>query len=314
MIEFPEIQNLFDLYEKFKREQWSATELSYGKKGLRGDITGDYGPTWIDLAKVPSIRSLDQESRDLFVWEHAWLALCTSIQGEDFAVRLCASEAEEVPENDARMALSMQIVDEVRHYETGMRILANRYRDMNFVYLEARERRWKDLLSENYTHKLIGFHVVTEGLAMGRFRNRELNSPDPVVREMYRRINIDEARHTALGMLYLSRKIKDIPQSERSKLEDYVFQKVLEDYQIYTEKMFSKDICRKVGLDAEDLIEEVKKQRLDDIVRVELNRRVMPKLNQLGLLPERLVPKYKQHGLFVDRNPPPTAMIRIGSN
>ena len=310
MIIFPEAKNMFELYEKFKREQWNANELDYGKEGQSGDITGDYGSTWIDLEKLPSLKRLNAEQRDAFVSEHSWLALCTSIQGEDFAARLCGSELEEIPDRDARMALSMQTVDEERHYETGMRILVNRYHNRDFVYVKAREERWKNLLARGYMEKLIAFHVVTEGLAMGRFKNREVNSPDPVIREMYRRINFDEARHTAIGMLYLSQRIKNMTETERHQLEDYTFDRVVEDYRTYTDRMFSKEICGSVGIDHYELVEDVARSGIHDIVRVELNRRVMPKLSQLGLLTDRVMPKYKQLGFFVDLEQPPTALMR----
>ena len=310
MIVFPEIKTMFDLYEKFKREQWNASELDYGSHGETGDITGDYGPTWIDLSKVPSLQGLLPEERSLFIAEHAWLALCTSIQGEDFAARTAASEAEEVPDRDARAALSMQTVDEVRHYEAGMRVLTHRYRDREFVYLRARDQRWKAFLARGYMEKLIGLHIVTEGLAMGRFKNREVHSPDPVIRDMYRRINVDEARHTALGMLYISHSIKEMPETERRQLEEFTFERILEDYRMYTDKMFDPDLCRRVGLDALTLTQEVRRLGLDDIVRVELNRRVMPKIKVLGLLPDRLLPQYRKHEFFVDSRIPPTAQMR----
>ena len=310
MIIFPETQNMFDLYEKFKREQWTANELNYEGKGQVGDVTGDYGSTWIDLRQLPSLRSIDNNDLDKFVSKHAWLALCTSIQAEDFAARLCGSELEEIPDKDARMALAMQTVDEERHYEVGMRILANRYREKDFVYVRGREERWKNLLGQEYLRKLIGFHIITEGLAMGRFRNRELRSPDPLVREMYRRVNIDEARHTAIGMLYVSQRVKAMSLSQRNQLEDYTFEKVLEDYLTYTDRMLSKDICHEIGVDHYLLLKEMKDLQIDGIVRVELNRRVMPKIRQVGLLSDRVLPRYKEHGFLVDTQQPPTAIMR----
>ena len=310
MIIFPEVKNMFELYEKFKREQWNASDLDYGAEGQSGDITGDYGPTWINLEKLPLLKNLSSEQKSIFVSDHSWLALCTSIQGEDFAARLCGSELEEIPDRDARMALSMQTVDEERHYEIGMRILVNRYRNRDFIYVKGREERWKNLLARGYMEKLIGFHIVTEGLAMGRFKNREVNSPDPLVREMYKRINFDEARHTAIGMLYLSQKIRDMVESERHQLEDYTFGRVVEDYLTYTDRMFSKEICSKLGIDHHELVNEVKQFGLDEIVKIEINRRVMPKLNQLGLVSTRVLPRYKQAGFFVDSEQPPTSIMR----
>jgi len=310
MIIFPEAKNMFELYEKFKREQWNASDLDYGAEGQSGDITGDYGPTWINLEKLPLLNTLSSEQKSAFVSDHSWLALCTSIQGEDFAARLCGSELEEIPDRDARMALSMQTVDEERHYEIGMRILVNRYRNRDFIYVKGREERWKNLLARGYMEKLIGFHIVTEGLAMGRFKNREVNSPDPLVREMYKRINFDEARHTAIGMLYLSQKIKRMVESERHQLEDYTFERVVEDYLTYTDRMFSKEICSESGVDHFELVNQVKQSGLNEIVKIEINRRVMPKLNQLGLISARVLPRYKQLGFFVDSEQPPTAIMR----
>ncbi|MDG7001539.1 MAG: hypothetical protein JRN15_20775 [Nitrososphaerota archaeon] len=310
MIVFPEAKNMFDLYEKFKLEQWTANELDYEGDGQTGDITGDYGTSWIDLSRLPSLQTLDKRKQDEFVSKHSWLALCTSIQAEDFAARLCGSELEEIPDKEARMALAMQTVDEERHHEVGMRILSNRYHDKDFVYVKGREERWKNLIGQEYMRKLIGFHIVTEGLAMGRFRNRELKSPDPVIREMYRRINFDEARHTAIGMLYVSHRVKSMTEGERHSLEDYTFEKVLEDYITYTDRMFSKDICNEAGIDHTLLVSEMNDLGVDRIVRVELNRRVMPKIKQIGLLSDRVLSKYKQHGFYVDNDQPPTALMR----
>lgn len=310
MIIFPDIKNLFDLYEKFKSEQWDARDLTYSTSRVAGDMTGDYGPTWLDLNRLPAIQELSHKEKELFISEHAWYALCTSIEAEDVAARTCASEAEETPDRDARMALAMQVVDETRHFEVGRRILYAKYRDRDYVVLPAREKRWKDFLEKDYLRKLIGLHVITEGLAMGRFKNREFVSPDPVIREMYRRINLDEARHTALGMMYLGLKVKHLAAEERKKLEDFALERVVEDFHIYTDKMIYDDICRKVGLDSYDVVQQLHSTGLADVVRTEMNRRVMPKLNALGLLSERLRPKYASLGFRVDRKTPNTALMR----
>lgn len=179
---------------------------------------------------------------DLSVQLPRWLprediakAMSQLYHGEVATGRLCRRLLAEVPEPEARSCLELQIADESRHAAVYLRYL-ERLGHMAPVD-SAFEAVLEDGLawSGSALGMVVLFHVVVEAEALRLLDGVARFLPCPLLRQINRRISLDEARHVAFGQIYLRDRVAGLPEDERRHIYYWV-QKL---WSSYTQATFS---------------------------------------------------------------------------
>jgi len=137
--------------------------------------------------------------------------------GELAAWNVAADLARKLPDVDAKMAATGQVFDEARHF----RVLRD-YLDRAGVPLPKLNPYGRRLLvglleTKSLLQKLYGMQLVVETLALAIFKELAEGAPEPVLAELLRYIERDEARHVALGVMYLPTLAASATPLERAK-------------------------------------------------------------------------------------------------
>ena len=128
--------------------------------------------------------------------------------GEAYAWLVSASLLQEVKSTGARAALTMQVMEEAKHFVVIRELLRAfdvpipRQSAWEYMFLES-------VMKSDGLEKLFGMNVAVEGIALSLFG---LLSEMPGL-EVLRLIHLDESRHTALPANYF----KEFPMSEWQK-------------------------------------------------------------------------------------------------
>ena len=213
-------QDMRNLYEKAKRDQWNAsTDIDWDNGGdpdcgiLPDGLIDIYGTKYWD--KLDDKHRLEL-NRHFSAWRISQL-----MYGEQFALMVCGQIANVVPGIDSKFFMATQVADEARHSEVLARYL---YDKVGVTYpLTANLKNLFDhiLAMPQWYLKTVGTQLVAETLAVSLFRMLADHSPDPLISQICRRILSDESRHMGFGMLSLPDQIKELSEKELEEVEDF---------------------------------------------------------------------------------------------
>ena len=170
--------NLQDLYEQAKSQQWDATR----------DIP------WDELKPLPDALERAVCQLMTFLAENEYAALYIPAK---FIPRINAQFVEPV------LFLASVVNDEARHIEAfTKRALAN---GGGLQYSSALSQRSLHslLVQEDYFRSSFLLHVLGEGTFLDLLDFIERHAPDPATREVVRRSRLDEGRHVAYGIAHV---------------------------------------------------------------------------------------------------------------
>jgi hypothetical protein len=147
--------------------------------------------------------------------------------------------------------------------------------------------------------KFLGMQIMIEGLALGAFGTLYRVTKEPLLRELLKRVIMDEARHVHYGVVALRQHFKDeLTEAERREREEWTFEVALlmqnrfMAYEVFDEWFaggkLPREAWRRVVLGSPGMNE----------FRTVMFSRLMPNLRELGLLPERMLPHYDEAGLL----------------
>lgn len=123
--------------------------------------------------------------------------------GELAAWRISAALADRITELEPKMAATSQAHDEARHFYVMYDYLAEMgYRPQPLPRISQRLLE-KVILAKPLAHKLLGMQLQVETMALTLFQAVRENKIEPVLTELLRYFEKDEARHVGLGIQYL---------------------------------------------------------------------------------------------------------------
>lgn len=137
--------------------------------------------------------------------------------GELAAWNVAADLARALPDVDAKMAATGQVFDEARHFTVLRDYLARAGVVLPPINPYGRRALVKILSAGTLLEKLYGMQLTIENLALGIFKRLSASSIEPVLTELLAYIERDEARHVALGVLYLPRLLARTGAVDRAK-------------------------------------------------------------------------------------------------
>ena len=295
-----EIEELRDLYEKSKKGQWNA-EL---------DIDWDAPfpkEEWflprVGALLLPSILTemgADEKTCQEAAWDEFAHLLSQLLHGEQAAMQLCGQLTNACPTMDAKFAAGAQVIDEVRHTEVLAKFLQRKMGTLHPIDPTLKVLLDKLLAAPTWKTKTLGMQCLFEGMAVGIFDQVARATTNPLLHDVIRRVQVDEARHAAFGILTMRRLVKESSREEMNEMEDFAFS-ILECLNANQQLDMLRVLGVKYGLDPDNVVQmthslpEWPKLNSDIYMHT-----VVPNLIRLGLITERTEGDYRRLGMLHD--------------
>ncbi|MAE94081.1 MAG: hypothetical protein CL910_05420 [Deltaproteobacteria bacterium] len=299
-------ESLRDLYSKAKRHQWDAeVDVDWGcfEPGVDVlDRNADF------LSRLDCIRELPEEQQDQLFSVNQKFLVSQVLHGEQAALMTCGQLVNLVPEVEGKLAASVQVIDEARHVEVFARYLERQ--GGHFPIDPDLKIIVEQLLSEpDWEAKCVGMQVILESVALSFFKQGERIGVEPTFKSFIPRVQTDEARHVAYGVLTLGERIPNLDPQIRRRLEDWAYDAIVRiagragkpGFVSMFQALATTDID--LGTLLPRLFAEVADQNHLDLEGLAdpISDTVLPNLLRVGLVPERLVDGYLAQGWRVDR-------------
>jgi hypothetical protein len=179
--------------------------------------------------------------------------------GELAAWKISAQLADRLVPLEAKMAATSQAHDEARHFYVMHDYLV----ELGYVpeRMDAAPQALLDLVLEtdNVAHKLVGMQLMIETIALSIFQGVRESGVEPVLCELLKYYERDEARHVGLGMQYLPDLIR--PMNHLEILRMSLFQVQLLGCALWEAKLLERDFAL-LGLSAREMIDRARKKQM----------------------------------------------------
>lgn len=297
-----EVGELRKLYEKGKVNQWNA-ELDLDWNTPVSNDEWILRPEGSLMAQICKLAGKDEATQKAAMFDEMAYLLSQLLHGEQAALQLCGQLTNACDKMDEKWYASSQVIDEARHIEAFSKFLSRKMGAIHPVAPTLKHLLDTLLEADTVQKKCLGMQTLFEGMAvgiMGLMRSQSLN---PLATDMIRRVEQDEARHAAFGVLMMRRIVKESDASELAEMEDWSFS-ILEALNANQQIDMLKRFGPKYDIDAEQVTTMV--TGLDNFA--ELNcltymHTVVPNLKRLGLLTERTESQWRDVGMLMDKRP-----------
>jgi hypothetical protein len=295
-----EIEELRNLYERGKKGQWNAeTDIDWSQPFPHDEWFMPKEGALL-LPSLLSMAGVDDETCRRAAFDEFAHLISQLLHGEQAALQLCGQLTNACPTMDAKFYAGSQVIDEVRHVEVLSKFLQ---RKVGTIYpINPTLKMLLDMLLEAPTWKLktLGMQTLFEGMAVGIFDTVARLTTNPLLRDMIRRVQIDESRHAAFGVLSMRQVVKESTTTEIEALEDFAFA-ILEALNANQQFDMLRLLGPKYGLDPDSVVQTIlglpEWPRLNSDIFMHT---VIPNLRRLGLLTERTEDQYRRIGVVYD--------------
>ena len=297
------IKPLRDLYEIAKKEQWNAaTDIPWEIKTDPAEV-GDMSAAGAE--PFDFVKALPKEKQIEFAKRKSAHLLSNFLHGEQGAMMICGQLVEVVPDMDAKLYASTQVIDEARHVEVFHRYIQR----LDHVYpiMPGLKALLNAVLQADlWQMKCVGMQVIAESIAMGSFKTMMKLTHDEVFRRVVQLTAQDEARHVSYGLIYMKNEIPKMNERDRDRLEDFAWTAMT---LLATTPQLRKgeavdpmaEVYEGLGIDMEKAQAEMLSKMSDpEFVKAQPNPfrdYAYPQLLRIGLLTERTLSKYRAAGL-----------------
>ncbi len=295
----PTHAELETLYETAKKNQWNgSTAIDWSRPvGTEGPVLN------VQVAFAGTnffSRLTPEEQKEVEIRVSAW-RLSQFLHGEQGALVVCGQLVNSIPDLDAKLYASTQVVDEGRHVEVFERYV----KKLHGIYPvdPLLKGVLDEILATNlWELKLLGMQMIVEGLAIAAFNVMRRQTADPTLGQLLDYVLQDEGRHVNFGYFALRRSIPDMEPAKREYLEDFTFKACDLMYARDERTGFRsiQDVWNEMGWDGEKIWRETVKtsQTTKAFNSFLFQENLMPRLVRLGLISERIAPRYREIGLL----------------
>jgi hypothetical protein len=295
-----EIEELRNLYERGKKGQWNAeTDIDWTQPFPHDEWFMPKEGALL-LPSLLSMMGVDDETCRRAAFDEFAHLISQLLHGEQAALQLCGQLTNACPTMDAKFYAGSQVIDEVRHVEVLSKFLQ---RKVGTIYpIDPTLKVLLDMLLEAPTWKMktLGMQTLFEGMAVGIFDTIAKLTSNPLLRDMIRRVQLDESRHAAFGVLSMRQVVKESTTAEIEEMEDFAFA-ILEALNANQQFDMLRLLGPKYGLDPDSVVQSVlgfpEWPRLNSEIFMHT---VVPNLRRLGLLTERTEDQYRRIGVVYD--------------
>jgi hypothetical protein len=295
-------QDLRNLYEKAKREQWNATDQLAWSTDV--DPEAEHIPDiqipiygthiWEKLTPA-EVRKLRRESL-------SW-TLSQFMHGEQGALLATAQIVDATPSFDAKLYGSSQVMDEARHVEVYARYLREKMTRQYPVNRHLRALLDQILTDGRWDMKYLGMQIMVEGLAMAAFGFMHQTCAEPLLKDLTHYVMKDESRHVAFGVLALQEFYKDLSPSERRVREEFLF----EGCRLMRDRLLMEDVWEEMGWPLDEVREIVLNSETMREFRKLLFSKIVPNVKRLGLLTPYVRERFAELDILRFENEEPSA-------
>ncbi len=228
---------------KCERIYHRGQEIAWDGKALLDSLVAEHGGVHLSADKAEAVRRIFA----IILW------------GELAAWKISAQLADSLVPLEAKMAATSQAHDEARHF-----YVMHDYLGLLGYSPERMDRAPQALLdlvlqTSNPAYKLLGMQLMIETLALTIFQTvRELDA-EPVLTELMKYYERDEARHVGLGMQYLPSLMKGMNRRQVSAL--ITFQCRLLFWALWELKSLEPDL-RTLGIEPRDVLDRGRRKQI----------------------------------------------------
>ena len=309
-----QVGELRALYEKGKVNQWNA-ELDLDWSLPCSNDEWLMNPQASMLATLLQMMGRDEATQKAAMFDEVAYTLSQLLHGEQAALQLCGQLTNVCDKMDEKWYAASQVVDEARHIEALSKLIL---RKMGTIYpIGSTLKILLEILLEarSAQQKTLGMQTLFEGMAVGIMDLMRRECRNPLLSETIRRIEQDEARHAAFGVLTMRRVVRDAAPEQMAEMEDWAFG-ILEALNANQQLDMLRLLGPKYGIDPESVVKLVTAlPNFAEINSLAYMHTVVPNLRNLGLITERTRDRWKQLGMMTERSadaPAPT-LTRAGA-
>ena len=150
--------------------------------------------------------------------------------------------------------------------------------------------------------KLVGMQMLIEGLAIAAFNLMRKQTGDPTLAQLLDYVLQDEGRHVNFGYFALRRSIPDMDPAKREYLEDFTFRACDLMYARDERTGFQsiKTVWNEMGWDGDKVWKDTvaNSPTTKTFNSFLFKDNLMPRLQRLGLISDRIAPRYQEIGLL----------------
>jgi hypothetical protein len=293
-----EVEELRNLYERGKKGQWNAeTDIDWSQPFPRDQWFMPRQGALL-LPSLLTTMGVDEDTCRRAAFDEFAHLLSQLLHGEQAAMQLCGQLTNACPTMDAKFYAGSQVIDEVRHVEVLSKFLQ---RKMGTLYpIDPTLKTLLDMLLEAPTWKMktLGMQTLFEGMAVGIFDTIAKATTNPLLKDIIRRVQIDESRHAAFGILSMRQVVKESSTEELQEMEDFAFS-ILEALNANQQLDMLRLHGPQYGLDPENVVQSMLSMPEWPALNSEIfMHTVMPNLKRLNLITERTEPEYRRIGMI----------------
>ena len=295
-------QELRNLYEKGKREQWNATDqLAWGTSvDPESELVPDfqipvYGTHIWEKLTPGDIRKLRREAL-------SW-TLSQFMHGEQGALLATAQIVDATPWIESKFYGATQVMDEARHVEVYSRYLREKLTGAYPVNRHLKTLLDQILTDSRWDMKYLGMQIMVEGLAMAAFGYMHKMCQEPLLTELTHYVMRDESRHVAFGVLSLSDFYHDLPARELREREEFLY----EGCRLMRDRLLMEDVWEVMGWPVDEVREIVLQSPQMKLFRQMLFSKVVPNVKRLGLLSPYVRERFAELDILQFENEEPSA-------
>ena len=243
---------------KCERIYHRGQTLAWDGKDILGSLLAEHGAPQIEPDKKEPLKRVFA----IILW------------GELAAWKISAQLADRLVPLEAKMAATSQAHDEARHFY----VMHDYLKLLDYVP-ERMDRAPQALLdlvlnTDNLAYKILGMQLMIETIALTIFQTVRELEVEPIITELMKYYEKDEARHVGLGMQYLPSLMQDMNKREVSALS--TFQVKLLTWALWELKLLEKDFAV-LGIDPRTILDRGRRKQLGalheafDALGVDLN-------------------------------------------
>ncbi len=290
-------QELRNLYEKAKREQWNATsQLAWDTSvDPEAELVPDlqipvYGTHIWEKLTPAEIRKLRREAL-------SW-TLSQFMHGEQGALLATAQIVNATPLIESKFYAASQVMDEARHVEVYSRYLREKLSGAYPINQHLRTLLDQILTDSRWDMKYLGMQIMVEGLAMAAFGYMHKLCNEPLLTELTHYVMKDESRHVAFGVLSLNDYFMGLTAAERREREDFLY----EGCRLMRDRLLMEDVWQVMGWPVDEVREIVLHSPQMQEFRKMLFSKIVPNVKRLGLLTPYVRERFAELGILQFEN------------
>ena len=294
-----EVAELRALHEKGKRHQWNAaTDVDWDIPVSKDEWLLD--PQLTLLGSACRMSGKDEATQKAAVFDEVGYVISQLLHGEQAALQLCGQLTNLCPTTDEKWYAANQVYDEARHNEVFARFLTDK---LGTIYPigAALKILLDELLSvEEYHMKCLGMQTLFEGMAVGIMAVLRSATENPLFDDILRRVEQDEARHAAFGVLTMRRCVRDASEEQKNEMEDFAFA-IMEALNANQQLDMLRILGPKYDIDPDILLHVVHElPNWAELNSEAYMHTIVPNLVRLGLITERTEGQWRNVGILTD--------------